>query len=251
MTQTKGFFPLFSQSDRCAGRGKCCVSQGKFSRILLNLSDLPPLLSSSAVLVLQTKNGLGQTEKRWCRADTQNNEPVFGHLLTVPSLQKSFQSPYEAGLGCHRKPCWCESGYGKEGSSLDNQCTRICQPGHSSGGLWGIISFGFCGISLYYLLTDMSTKLPFNTGQSESSEVFGFLWSWENMNVCLAVGWCSSNCDCHRIVLITPSIHIGLMHESPGRGTYALGGLSSAQTPNLFSGNYHVFISSLVLIFKT
>lgn len=96
MTQTKGFLSLFSLSDQCAGRGEHCILQGKFSCILLNLPDLPPLLSSSAILVLSAKNGRGQTKKRLLDQQiTQRNEPVLDHLETVPSLQKSLQSPHE------------------------------------------------------------------------------------------------------------------------------------------------------------
>lgn len=77
-------------------------------------------------------------------ADTQSNEAVLDHLLTVPSLQKSLQSQYQAGLGCSSGISAVTESFadvnqaescGKEGSSLDNQCTKMCQPGHSSGGL--------------------------------------------------------------------------------------------------------------------
>lgn len=196
MTQTKGFFPLFSLSDQCAGRGKRCISQGKFSCISLNFSDLPPLLSSSAILVLPAKIGLGQTERRLCSWSSRYTEQR-GSLGAPPDSAFTAESTSEPAPGwprmqpCHQcshwKPCWCESGWGKEGSSLDNQCTRICHPGHSSGGCEASSLMAFVESSLYYLLTGMSsTKLLFNTGQSESSEIFGFLWSWENKECVLS-----------------------------------------------------------------
>lgn len=87
-------------------------------------------------------------------------------------------------------------------------------------------------------------KTPFNTEQM-NVRYSDFCSLGRTRNVCLAIGWCSSNFDCHRIVLITPSIHIGLIHESPGRETYTLGVLSSAWASNLSSGNYHIFYQYL------
>ena len=44
----------------------------------------------------------------------------------------------------------------------------------------------FLESSLYYLLTDVSTKLLFIIEQSESSEIFRFSWLWENKECVLS-----------------------------------------------------------------
>lgn len=111
-----------------------------------------------------------------------------------------------------------------EVSSLDNQCTQmICEPGHCSEGLWGIISYGVCRIQSLLPADRLEHQTYFITKWHESSEIFKFSGCGRGRNVSLAVGWCSANCDGHKIVPIIPSVYVWLICESQGRRTYALG----------------------------
>lgn len=100
---------------------------------------------------------------------------------------------------------------GKGASSFNNQSAeKICQPGHRSEGLWGIISYvAFVVFTLYYLLTNTSTKLPFIIEWSGSSEIFRFWWSWENKecvlscSIALSKLWPSQNCSNYSVILYT------------------------------------------------
>lgn len=128
-------------------------------------------------------------------ADTQSNEAVSDHLLTVPSLQKSLQSRHKAGLGCSSGISAVTESFadvkrlravGRKGHLLITSAQRCVSLVTALEGCEASSLTAFVESSLYYLLTDMSAKLPFNTEQSESSKIFRFPWSWENKECVLS-----------------------------------------------------------------
>ena len=66
----------------------------------------------------------------------------------------------------------------------------------------------FVETSLYYLLTDRSTKLPFIINKMKVVRYSDSHGHGRIRNACLVVGWHSAKCDHHRIVVITSSLYI-------------------------------------------
>lgn len=164
MTQTKGFFPLFFLSDQCAGRGKCWFHKGSVpvsywtcQTFLLCFPALQYLSCQPrmALVILKRDCWTSRYTEQWASVGQPRDSSFAAEITSEPTQGcSSVISAVSESLADVNQAESC----GKEEPSLDNQCTKICQPGHSSGGLWGIISYGICGI-LYYLLTNMSTKL--------------------------------------------------------------------------------------------
>lgn len=121
---------------------------------------------------------------------------------------------HSSGISCGcQKPRWCESGW----EPVGRRCLLLITSTQRSPVSLGTAlksweaspPMAFVDSSLYYPLTDTSTKLPLIIEHRESSEIFRFLWLWENKECVLSCRtalsklWPSQNCSNYTIVIYT------------------------------------------------